>query len=195
MAMKAVMSLVDWDEGGAHMGKNREAELLKEAFGGIPTMGKIFYVIFSMTTVVAAATLFFYPFAWAEIVAGSSAPGLEVIYGILDRLSMLCPCVCCMLLAKDVSEGGSPFAGKQIKRMVIASAVLVVYALACFLWGPIAALLPNGPGPYALHFSEYFVRPDLSRALWLLVAALGMGLFAMVLRYGATLQMLADETA
>lgn len=177
------------------MGKNREAELLKKAFSNIPTVGRVFHAVFAMTTVVAVAALFFYPFAWPEIVAGSSAPGLEVIYGVLDRLSMLCPCVCCMLLAKDVSEGESPFAGKQIKRMVIAATALVAYALLCFLWVPIAASLPNGPGPYALHFSDYFVMPSLPQAFWLLVAALGMGLFAMILKYGATLQMLVDETA
>lgn len=177
------------------MGKNRETELLKRAFGEIPAIGRVLYVLFAIAAGVATLGIVFYPLAWEDIVEASNVPGLEITYGVLGYLAVLCPCVCCAMLARDISKGESPFAAKQVRRIFLAACVLAGYTLCCFIWNPIISSVQARLGPVsAVTFSDYFLVPDLFVGFWMIVATMSMLLFAMVLNYGKTLQMLADET-
>lgn len=177
------------------MGKNRETELLREASGQIPAMGRALYVLFVIATVIALMSLVFYPRVWGEIMQSSDAAGAEIISGTLGRLALLCPCLCCALLARDAANGESPFSGKQAKRVFFSACAIAIYTFSCFLWQPLISSIQERLGPTrAAQFSEYAMIPDISMLFWMIVVTLAMLLFAMVLNYGKTLQMLVDET-
>lgn len=175
------------------MGKNREAELLKVASGGILRIGRAIATLFFIMAFVSLCIL----------VAGIAIPIFAdpafdewpmIFYEALGQLSMLVVYLLGAFFALDVGRGETPFSDKQAKRVMGAACVMAAYTLCCFVWEPVSLSIQIAQGTVSAAYGDSGEPATFFINFGTLLAAAILFFFSYIIHYGKTLQMFADET-
>ncbi|MEC4271615.1 hypothetical protein VJ923_00395 [Adlercreutzia sp. R25] len=179
------------------MGRNREIELLERSFAGIPRLGKLLGIIFTICACLSAIMILFLaasPFFFAVDGVAGFAPAAQIAYDIIGQLAMLAVYVMCALVAWDMSKGETPFAQKQVRRALAAACIVALYTLVCFIWDPLFSAIEVALGPLTSVYDADLKPATFFVNFGTLLASAVLFLLAYILNYGKTLQALSDET-
>lgn len=102
----------------------------------------------------------------------------------------------CLRFSRDIAQGHTPFSEIQAKRFFLASMAFLLSVVVDLLWGP---LMGNISFVYDDGFVDFSMQPDDSLflpriSIGNLIACAVLLLFSLVLKYGAVLQELSDDT-
>lgn len=179
------------------MGRNREIELLERSFAGIPRLGKLLCIIFTISACLSATMIFFLaasPFFFTVDGAAGSVSVVQIAYDIIAQLAMLAVYIMCALVAWDMSKGETPFTQKQVRRTLTAACIAALYTLVCFIWDPLFAAIEVASGPLTSVYDADLEPATFFVNFGTLLASAVLFLLAYILNYGKTLQALSDET-
>lgn len=180
-----------------------ELDEIYARFRSIVKIAKGLYCVFivafvlELTLVAGSVFVIFFDIVQASPAHTGTIPvWVMSIPDLVSRVIVAYAFLACVLFARDVSRGHTPFSDVRAGRFFVAAVALLLSIVVDMMWGPIAGGISFY---YDNGFFDFAVHPDDSRFLphisvGNMAACAVLFLLSFVLRYGSILQELSDDT-